>query len=370
MALFLGVDTGGTYTDAVLLDDASQRIVAGAKSLTTRPDLSHGIGGAIDAVLAQAPGITPADIGLVSLSTTLATNALVEGQGSRAALVLIGFVPADVSRAGLAEALGDLHLFAAPTMVRRLVAEARRSGRGGAGLGTIVYGGGPMYVADIEEAVAVLGARFVQIYGQGESPMTITALPRDQVADRSHPRWRERLGSVGRAFAGLEVRIADQAGAEVAPGTVGEILVRGRIVMGGYWGNPAATARAIRDGWLWTGDMGAMDAEGFVTLRDRSMDVIISGGSNIYPREVEEALLTHPAVAEVACVGRPHADWGEEVVAFVVLEPDAAAGAGELDGWLLERIARFKRPKHWHFVEALPKNNYGKVLKTALRERV
>ncbi len=269
----------------------------------------------------------------------------------------------------LAGSVGSLSMFAAPTMVRRLVQHARAVGHDGTGIRTIVYGGGPMYVADIEEAVALMGPRFVQIYGQGESPMTITALPRELVCDRAHPRWRERLGSVGTAQACVEVRIAGEDGATLPPGETGEILVRGPSVMAGYWGNPDATADTLRDGWLWTGDMGAMDEDGFVTLKDRSKDVIISGGTNIYPREVEEALLQHPDVAEVSVVGRPSPEWGEEVVAFVVAA-GAAPGSGELDAFCREQIARFKRPKHYVFVPELPKNNYGKVLKTELRRQL
>ncbi|MEL6480226.1 MAG: long-chain fatty acid--CoA ligase, partial [Pseudomonadota bacterium] len=129
----------------------------------------------------------------------------------------------------------------------------------------------------------------------------------------------------------------------------------------------AATAETIRDGWLFTGDLGRLDEEGFLTLVDRSKDVIISGGTNIYPREVEEALLEHAAVREVAVIGRPHPDWGEEVVAVVVLAPDEPLDAAALDAHCRDRIARFKRPKAYVSRESLPKNNYGKVLKTALR---
>ncbi|WP_370511882.1 class I adenylate-forming enzyme family protein [Telmatospirillum sp. J64-1] len=135
--------------------------------------------------------------------------------------------------------------------------------------------------------------------------------------------------------------------------------------MAGYWNNPAATAQALRDGWLYTGDVGLFDEEGFLTLKDRSKDLIISGGSNIYPREVEEVLLRHPAVAEAAVIGRPDPEWGEEVVAFLVTRETVTPE--ELDALCLAQIARFKRPKSYRFVEALPKNNYGKVLKTALR---
>ena len=270
----------------------------------------------------------------------------------------------------LGRSLGDVSMFAAPTMVRRLVDRAKAEGSNGSGIRTIVYGGGPMYLPDIEDAVAVLGPRFVQIYGQGESPMTITALARRFVADRSHPRWRERLGSVGLAQSCVEVRIGDDGGNSLPPGETGEILVRGAPVMLGYWRNPEATARTIRDGWLWTGDMGLLDQDGFLTLKDRSKDVIISGGSNIYPREVEEVLLLHPAVHEVSVIGRPSAEWGEEVVAFLVAKPGASIAPSELDSLCLHHIARFKRPKSY-FVEAeLPKNNYGKVLKTELRARL
>jgi long-chain acyl-CoA synthetase len=261
-------------------------------------------------------------------------------------------------------------MFAAPTMVRRLVDWAKTEGSSGDGIRTIVYGGGPMYVADIEEAVAVMGPRFVQIYGQGESPMTITALSRALVADRLHPRWRERLGSVGIAQSCVEVRIGDEDGHELPAGETGEILVRGAPVMLGYWRNPEATAKTIRDGWLWTGDIGSMDDDGFLTLKDRSKDVIISGGSNIYPREVEEALLLHPAVREVSVVGQPSEEWGEDVVAFVVAKPGVKLDRSELDHHCLEHIARFKRPKSYIFEVELPKNNYGKVLKTELRARL
>jgi acyl-CoA synthetase (AMP-forming)/AMP-acid ligase II len=135
--------------------------------------------------------------------------------------------------------------------------------------------------------------------------------------------------------------------------------------MAGYWENPQATAQTLRGGWLHTGDLGSLDEAGYLTIRDRSKDMIISGGSNIYPREIEEVLLRHPAVLECSVVGRPHVEWGEEVVAFVVRSGDVSAG--ELDALCLEHIARFKRPRDYRFVDALPKNNYGKVLKTELR---
>ncbi|MGJ3263112.1 MAG: AMP-binding protein [Salinarimonas sp.] len=279
-----------------------------------------------------------------------------------------GFDPAEIL--DLAARVGRVHMFMAPTMVRRLTDHARRADRRGEGLRTIVYGGGPMYVADVVDAVERFGPVFVQIYGQGECPMCISALSRAEVADRAHPRWRERLGSAGRAQCVSEIRIADPDGDPLPPGETGEILARGVAVMPGYWNAPEATARALRDGWLFTGDVGSLDADGYLTLKDRSKDLIISGGTNIYPREVEEALLEHESVAACAVVGRPHPDWGEEVVAFVVAANGAEVDAPTLDAHCLERIARFKRPKHYRFVAALPKNEYGKVLKTELRGMV
>lgn len=263
----------------------------------------------------------------------------------------------------LAETCGPLSVFMAPTMVRRLTDIALESNDKANGLRTIIYAGGPMYNADIIEAVDWFGPKFVQVYGQGECPMGITVLERADVADRDHPRWRERLGSVGRAQAAVEVAIGGADGAILAPGEIGEIMVRGAIVMPGYWENPDATAKTLVDGWLMTGDVGSLDADGYLTLTDRSKDLIISGGSNIYPREVEEVLLTHPSVREVAVVGQADPDWGEVVVAFVVGDLDADA----LDAHCRDNIARFKRPKVYRAIAELPKNNYGKVLKTDLR---
>jgi len=277
-----------------------------------------------------------------------------------------GFDAVEVLR--LAPRYPGVSMFAAPTMVKRLVDAARTQPAALEHLGTIVYGGGPMYLSDLEEALAVMGNRFAQIYGQGESPMTISVLPRHVIADASHPRCRARRASVGQAQIAVEVSIRDDEGNPLPVGEIGEVCVRGPTVMQGYWNNPPATQAAIRDGWLFTGDVGVLDADGFLTLKDRSKDVIISGGSNIYPREVEEVLLTHPRVREVSVVGQVDTEWGESVVAFVVAQGEVPRA--QLDALCLENIARFKRPKHYHFVDELPKNNYGKVLKTVLRERL
>jgi long-chain acyl-CoA synthetase len=279
-----------------------------------------------------------------------------------------GFDPAEI--ADLLETYDGVSMFFAPTMMVRLMASPALDGAPLGGLKTIFYGGGPMYVNDLLGAIERFGPRLVQIYGQGEAPMTITWLSKAMHMDRDHPRYLERLASTGIARTDVEVRVVDADDRDLPVGEAGEVVVRGDVVMAGYWRNPDATEKALRGGWLHTGDVGAFDDDGFLTLKDRSKDMIISGGTNIYPREVEEALLKHPAVLETSVVGRPHPDWGEEVVAFVVARPGEALSEPDLDRVCLDNIARFKRPKAYRFVDALPKNNYGKVLKTDLRQRL
>ncbi len=249
--------------------------------------------------------------------------------------------------------------FLAPTMVARLVQTGRSCPRN---LRTVVYGGGPMYVDSLKKAMAAFGPIFTQLYGQGEAPMTITGLRRADHLDADDAV----LGSVGYARSGVDVAVLRDDGGRAAIGEIGEIVCRGDVVMSGYWRNPEATAATLQNGWLHTGDMGSFDERGFLTLRDRSKDVVISGGSNIYPREVEEALLEHPRVAEAGVVGAKDEEWGEVVVAYIVGEVEPA----ELDAHLLDRIARFKRPKRYEFIDELPKNSYGKVLKRELRDRL
>ena len=260
----------------------------------------------------------------------------------------------------------NLVFFAAPTMVKRLLDHPADTDT--ANLKTIVYGGGPMYTADSIAAIERYGPKLAQLYGQGESPMTITALSARVHAERDHPRWRERLASVGIPQSAVEVRTVDADGGPLGPGEVGEILVHGETVMSGYWRNPEATARTLRDGWLHTGDVGCFDEEGFLTLKDRAKDVIISGGSNIYPREVEDVLTQHGTVAEAAVVGRADREWGETVVAYVVPRTGCGIDTDALDAFCIGNIARFKRPRHYRIVDDLPKNNNGKVVKTVLKD--
>jgi long-chain acyl-CoA synthetase len=264
-----------------------------------------------------------------------------------------------------------LSFFAAPTMVKRLAGDPAFAAADLSSLKTIIYGGAPMYLADLDDALGVFGPRLAQIYGQGETPMTITALSKADHADRDHPRWRDRMQSVGLPRTDVEVRVVDDDDRELPVGEIGEVVVRGEVVMAGYWERPEATAEALRGGWLHTGDVGSFDDEGYLTLRDRSKDLIISGGMNIYPREVEEALLRHPGVAATAVVGRPDPEWGESVVAFVVgVDGEARPTDEDLDRLCLDHIARYKRPKEYRFVDALPTNNYGKVVKRELRDQL
>ncbi len=272
-----------------------------------------------------------------------------------------GFDGAEVL--SLARALDRLSLFAAPTMVRRLTEAAQGGAGDGQGLRTVIYGGGPMYQADLARAMALFGPRFVQIYGQGESPMTITVL--DRAAHGTAARPGPQIATVGRPHSVIDLRIT-RDGRAVPAGTPGDIELRGPTVMQGYLNDPEATARSLRDGWLSTGDIGCLDAAGYLTLTDRSKDVIISGGSNVYPREVEEILLTHPAVREASVIGLPDPEWGEIVVA-VLAAAESADLEAELDALCRDRIARFKRPKRYLRVTELPKNSYGKILKTELR---
>jgi acyl-CoA synthetase (AMP-forming)/AMP-acid ligase II len=259
--------------------------------------------------------------------------------------------------------------FMAPTMLKRLLVAGDPASHDLSALRSIVIGGAPLYRTDLRAAVAAFGPIITQIYGQGESPMTITAMPPPRLDDFDGDG--ERLGSCGRAFVGVQVRVvdgSDGAGhAELPPGADGEVCVRGDVVMRGYWDDPDATAKALRGGWLHTGDIGHLDADGFLHLTDRAKDVIITGGSNVYPREVEEVLLTHPGVREVAVVGRPDPDWGESVCAFVVAEAGAEVDAMALVAHCRGQLASFKKPKDVVFIDALPKSAAGKILKRELR---
>jgi long-chain acyl-CoA synthetase len=254
-------------------------------------------------------------------------------------------------------------MFLAPTMIVMLLRADPAIDT--SSLRCVVYGGAPIHAEHARLMLARFGPVFAQIYGQGESPMTITYLPREA----HDPDDLEGLASAGFRHVDVEVELRDESGRPVAVGAEGEVCVRGDVVMDGYWRNPEATEQALRGGWLHTGDIGRFDAQGRLFLLDRTNDMIISGGSNIYPREVEEVLVRHDAVSEAAVFGVPDELWGERVVAAVVAAPGGAPGPEELIEFCRQHLASFKKPTEVSFVGVLPKNAYGKVLRRELRQR-
>jgi long-chain acyl-CoA synthetase len=277
-----------------------------------------------------------------------------------------GFSPSEI--ADLLRHHRSATFFVPPTGLRRMLRDPAFARAPIENIRTVLLGAAPVYAADLKEGYAALGPRLWNGYGQGESPCTITAMPKTLLAAAIAAGDEARMTSVGPARTGLEVAVVDEQGRAPPVGEVGEVIVRGETVMAGYWGLPEESAAALRGGWLHTGDLGAWDGQGYLTLLDRAKDLVISGGSNIYPREVEDVLLQDPAVAEAAVIGVPDADWGEAVLALVVPTKGATVDLAALEARCLARIARFKRPKHWRVVATLPKNSAGKVLKRELRD--
>lgn len=261
------------------------------------------------------------------------------------------------------------NIFMAPAMIKRLVTSPEIDKYDLSSLKCIHYGGAPIYEEDMKEAVAKLGQIFVQDYGQGESPMTISYLRKEEHLLSGNPLQMKRLTSAGIARTDVEIKIVDDKDQALPPGEMGEITVRGMVVMKGYWKNPAATAETLRGGWLHTGDLGIMDEDGYLYLLDRKKDMIISGGENIYSREIEDVILRHPAVFEVAVIGVPDEKWGESVKAIVALKPDQKATEDDIINFCKDHLASYKKPKSVEFIEAIPKNSYGKVLKKELRAK-
>jgi acyl-CoA synthetase (AMP-forming)/AMP-acid ligase II len=260
----------------------------------------------------------------------------------------------------LIRAYGVTNTWMVPTQIVMLT-EAAPADRDIPSLQYVVYGGAPMTAAATERALRRFGPIFVQLYGQGETPMTATVLRRED-------HRTELLGSAGRARPGVEVAIQDADRRPLAPGDVGEVVVRGASVMSGYWGRPDATAESLREGWLHTGDLGRLTDDGVLYLLDRTKDMIISGGSNVYAVEVEHVLSAHPDVGDVAVIGVPDDLWGEVVVA-VVVPADGDVDTGELEQHCRASLAGYKIPRRWWQVESLPRNAYGKVVKRDLRTR-
>jgi acyl-CoA synthetase (AMP-forming)/AMP-acid ligase II len=257
--------------------------------------------------------------------------------------------------------------FMAPTMIQMLLQHPDVKRYDVSSLRDVVCGGAPMYAEILRQAIEVFGPIFSQQYGQSEAPAQCGMSKSDY--DISSPDKLKRLASVGREYPAVLMRIVGQDGNEAGPNVEGEMTVRGNIVTTGYWNREEATAEVLRDGWLHTGDVGYRDEEGYIFITDRVKDMIISGGSNIYPREVEEVLLRHHAVAEVCVVGVPDSVWGESVKAVVVLHSGVAATEDELIDFCRDSLASYKKPKSVDFVDELPKSAFGKVLKKDVKSR-
>ena len=276
-------------------------------------------------------------------------------------VIMPQFDPAEVLRLAEAHAIETIKLI--PTMLQRILripgVEKTRLPK----LRAMIYGASPMPNEPLRKAIEVFGpGKLIQIYGQSECPVTLTILPADEHRlDNPHP---ERLTAAGRAWTGVEIRIEDAAGKAVPDGTIGEVVLRGTHMMSGYWKRPDLTAEVLRDGWLRTKDMGLRDAAGMIYLLGRKDEMIISGGYNIAPREVEDVLYQHAGVQEAAVVGEADAEWGQAVVAYIALK-DPAADLGEILEHARKELG-FKRPKRLYVVGELPKNAAGKIQKKAL----
>jgi acyl-CoA synthetase (AMP-forming)/AMP-acid ligase II len=257
--------------------------------------------------------------------------------------------------------------FMVPTMIQMMLDDPSHRERDISSLHTIMYGGAPMYVDRLKDAISTFGKIFVQGFAQGEAPMGCTCLPKHE-HDLDTAAHDSRLASAGRECMLVEVRIFDDDDQPVAQGQPGEIVVRGDLVMLGYLRDPDATALALRNGWLHTGDIGYLDADGYLFITDRKKDMIISGGSNIYPRELEEVLYRHPAIHEATVFGIPDPKWGERVVAAVVVKDEHAMDEKALIQWCLDHLASYKKPSEVRFLPELPKSGYGKILKRETRK--
>ena len=259
-------------------------------------------------------------------------------------------------------------IWLAPTIIYFLLAYPGIRDCDFSNLRNLCYSSAPISVEKLKEAVSVFGDHFNQTYGLVECPMITNLEPDEHIVDGT-PAQAERLGSAGREMIMTDVRVVDDEGRDVPTGEIGEIIARGPLVMKEYLNDPAATEACLKDGWLYTGDLGRLDEDGYLFIADRKKDLIITGGYNVYPKEVEEVLFRHPAVFEAAVIGVPDEMWGESVKACVTLKPGMQAGEEELIALCKENLASYKKPKSIDFLDALPKNLTGKVLKAQLRQQ-
>jgi acyl-CoA synthetase (AMP-forming)/AMP-acid ligase II len=343
------------------LDVARLRYTSGTTGRPKAAVLTHGCAlASLRNLLAELHELGPADTIAHVAPLTHASEALLAPAFWRGARSLLcrDFEPAALRELIHREQVTTI--FLVPTMIASLVEAAGRPDAF-ASLRTVVYGAAPIADDVLVRALGSFGPVLLQIYGLSECPFPITTLRKE---DHRDPALRATCGLPTTLN---EIRVLDGEGRPLLPGEVGTIAVRGPQLMREYWCDPEATAAALVDGWLRTGDLGRMDDAGFLTLVDRSDDVIISGGFNVYPREVEVVLEAHPAVAEAAVVGIPHPRWGRGVAAWVVCKPAAAAGEQELIDFCRARLAGYKKPLQITFVPALPKSSTGKLLRRELR---
>jgi fatty-acyl-CoA synthase len=255
------------------------------------------------------------------------------------------------------------HAFLAPALIQMLMQAPGISGADLSSMRTLAYGASPISEDLLKRASARFRCQFIQFYGMTETSGAGTFL-----TNADHDPMNGKLRSCGAAWPGIELKIVAADGVEVPRGVVGEVVIRSPAVMKGYWNKPDATAASIRDGWMSTGDAAYMDEDGYVFIYDRVKDMIVTGGENVYPAEVENALFGHPAIADAAVIGVPDDTWGEAVKAIIVLKPGAPPDEADIIAWTRARIANFKTPKSVDFVEAIPRNLSGKILRRDLRE--
>lgn len=313
------------------------------------------------------PGLSPQDASLVVAPLSHGAGLHFFVQVARGAKTVLtksdGLDPHELWQ--LVEKHKITNMFTVPTIVKRLVEHPSVDLFDHSSLKHVIYAGAPMYRADQKTALEKLGPVLVQYFGLGEVTGAITVLP---VNEHSLDDAQMRIGTCGYARTGMQIAILDDSATELPLGETGAIGVRGPAVFSGYYNNPKANAESFQNGWFLTGDIGHMDDAGYVYLTGRKSDMYISGGSNIYPREIEEKLLEHPAIAEIAIVGVPDANWGEVGAAVIALSNGATLDEAELRAWFADKVARYKQPKLIVFRDELPKSSYGKVEKRRVRE--
>ena len=360
-----GAPADDPHLDLSESDDIIQLYTSGTTGLPKGVQLTHGNYLTAFRLAQDAPGLAynagDVVLGVMPFFHVAGVNiALIAMASGAATAVVRDFAPAATLDLIAREKVN--HAFLAPAIIHMLMAAPEMAGADLTSMRVLAYGASPIAEDLLVKAKARFGCQFVQFYGMTETTGAGTLLP-----DEAQDPALGKLRSCGKAWVGVDLRIVDSSGREVAQGEVGEIVLRAPIVMRGYWNKPEATASAVRDGWMHTGDAAYMDAEGYVFIYDRLKDMIVTGGENVYPAEVENAIFGHPDVADVAVIGVPDEKWGETVKAIVVPKPGAAQDAASIIAWARERIAGYKAPRSVDFVAAIPRNLTGKILRRELR---